>query len=139
VIGNGDITDAVTALERRSSGVAGLMIGRAAMANPWIFTEIAAAFSGTSYSPPSLQDRWQLVRRHCSEEVLARGDERIGMQGMRARLMAYTRGMHDARPLRAILSKVGSLIELDDIIARHLNDAALETDLHGAPFAEARV
>ena len=68
VIGNGDITDAATALERRSSGVAGLMIGRAAMTNPWIFTEVAAAFAGTPYTPPTLQERWQLVRRHCAEE-----------------------------------------------------------------------
>jgi nifR3 family TIM-barrel protein len=129
VIGNGDITDAATALERRSSGVAGLMIGRAAMTNPWIFTEVAAAFAGTPYTPPTLQERWQLVRRHCAEEVTTRGDERIGMQGMRARLMAYTRGMHDARPLRAILSKVGSLVELDDIIARHLDESVTEGDL----------
>lgn len=137
VIGNGDIIDAASALQRRFSGVAGLMIGRAAMANPWIFTEVAAAFESTPYNPPSLEDRWQLVRRHCSEEVLARGDERIGMQGMRARLMAYTRGMHDARPLRAILSKVGSLLELDDIIARHLNDAAVQSDLHEDQVVEA--
>ena len=87
---------------------------------------IAAAFSGTPYTHPTLQERWQLVRRHCAEEVTARGDERIGMQGMRARLMAYTRGMHDARPLRAILSKVGSLVELDDIIAQHLDEAVIE-------------
>ena len=87
---------------------------------------VAAAFAGTPYTPPSLEDRWRLVRRHCSEEVTARGDERIGMQGMRSRLMAYTRGMHDARPLRAVLSKVVSLPELDDIIAGHLDGALPE-------------
>jgi tRNA-dihydrouridine synthase len=137
VIGNGDITDAATALERRSSGVAGLMIGRAAMTNPWIFTEIAAAFAETPYTHPTLQERWQLVHRHCAEEVTARGDERIGMQGMRSRLMAYTRGMHDARPLRAILSKVGSLVELDDIIAQHLKEAASEHENSGTHVVEA--
>jgi len=120
VIGNGDITDAATALRRLSSGVSGLMIGRAAMANPWIFTEVAAALSGKAYMPPTLEDRWKLVRRHCSEEVAERGVEKTAMQGMRARLMAYTRGMPSARPLRASLSSVSSLTELDGIIGSHL-------------------
>lgn len=116
VIGNGDIADGPTALLRRESGVSGLMIGRAAMANPWIFTEIKAAFAGESYAPPTLEDRWNLVRRHCAEEIMARGDEKFAMQTMRSRLMAYTRGMPGARPLRGQLSRVASLLELDDLI-----------------------
>ena len=120
VIGNGDIIDGASALACRDTGVAGLMIGRAAMANPWIFTEVKAAFSGASFVPPTLQERWQLVRRHCAEEVASRSDERIAMQGMRSRLMAYTRGMPGARPLRGHLSTVASLAALDDLIAAHL-------------------
>jgi nifR3 family TIM-barrel protein len=120
VIGNGDIIDAATALRGRDAGVAGLMIGRAAMTNPWIFTEIRAAFENREYHPPSLRDRWSLVRRHCAEEVASRGSERIGMQGMRSRLMAYTRGMPGARPLRSTLSGISSLMELDGVIEQHL-------------------
>lgn len=119
VIGNGDIADAGSALKRSGCGVAGLMIGRAAMANPWIFTEVKHAFEGKSYSPPSLAERWDLVRRHCSEEVARRG-EIHGMHGMRGRLMAYTRGMPAARPLRAALSKVETLTQLEVIIDDHL-------------------
>jgi nifR3 family TIM-barrel protein len=129
VIGNGDITDGATARRRLSSCVSGLMIGRAAMNNPWIFTEIKALLQGTSFSPPSLENKWDLVRRHCREEVLARGDERFAMQAMRSRLMAYTRGMHSARPLRSALSSVASLTELDVIIERHLQDIPDETAL----------
>ncbi len=125
VIGNGDIADGATALLRRKTGVAGLMIGRAAMANPWIFTEVAAALSGSPYTPPTLENRWHLVRRHCVEEVAGRGDERMAMQGMRSRLMAYTRGMPEARPLRSRLSAISSLGELDDLISSHL---ALHSD-----------
>jgi nifR3 family TIM-barrel protein len=122
VIGNGDIADGTTGVLRSASGVAGLMIGRAAMANPWIFTEIKAALRGESFSPPSIEDRWNLVRRHCSEEIASRGNERIAMQGMRSRLMAYTHGMPGARPLRGQLSTVASLAELDDLIAAHLKE-----------------
>ena len=120
VIGNGDITNGATALLRRETGVSGLMIGRAAMVSPWIFTEVAKALVGEPYDPPTLEDRWNLVRRHCVEEVTQRGDERIAMQCMRARLMAYTRGMTAARPLRGHLSTIGSMAELDDLIATHL-------------------
>ena len=129
VIGNGDITDGTTARRRLSSGVSGLMIGRAAMNNPWIFTEIKALLHGTPFSPPSLENKWDLVRRHCREEVLARGDERFAMQAMRSRLMAYTRGMHSARPLRSAISSVASLTELDGIIERHLHVIPDETTL----------
>jgi nifR3 family TIM-barrel protein len=130
VIGNGDIMDGATALLRRQSGVAGLMIGRAAMANPWIFTEVASALAGEPFIPPSMEERWNLVRRHCVEEVAARGDERLAMQGMRARLMAYTRGMSGARPLRAHLSAVSSLVELDEVIALHLEEVPLHQATH---------
>ena len=136
VIGNGDITDGAAALLRRPTGVSGLMIGRAAMANPWIFTEVSAALAGRPYTPPTLEDRWALVRRHCAEEVGLRGDERIGVQGMRGRLMAYTRGMHDARPLRASLSTVASLMELEGIIEGHL--AGEERKMDAATDAKQR-
>jgi nifR3 family TIM-barrel protein len=119
VIGNGDIADGATALERSRCGVAGLMIGRAAMANPWIFTEARRALSGLAYSPPTLEERWELVIRHCREEIAVRG-ETHGVHGMRGRLMAYTRGMPGARPLRGELSSVSSLLELEGIAGRHL-------------------
>lgn len=128
VIGNGDIVDAGSALKRAESGVAGLMIGRAAMANPWIFTEVKHAFGGKAYRPPTLGERWDLVRRHCREEVARRG-EIHGMHGMRGRLMAYTRGMPAARPLRAELSKVETLMQLDGIIESHLETS--RAHLHG--------
>ena len=51
------------------------------------------------------------------------------MQGMRSRLMAYTRGMPAARPLRASLSMVASLMELDGIIERHLQEISEENTL----------
>ena len=126
VIGNGDIADGATALLRRETGVSGLMIGRAAMASPWIFTEVAMALAGRPFDPPTLQDRWNLVRRHCAEEITARGDERIAMQGMRSRLMAYTRGMPAARPLRGHLSTIASLGKLEDLIAVHLAEHLAE-------------
>jgi len=121
VIGNGDIADGATAVRRLATGVSGLMIGRAAMADPWIFSEIRAAMTGKTHEAPSLSERWELIRRHCAEEIAWRGSEPHAMQAMRSRLMAYTRGMHSARSLRGELSRVATLAELEGIITSHLS------------------
>jgi tRNA-dihydrouridine synthase B len=123
VIGNGDIASAEEALmRRRETGVAGIMIGRAAMASPWIFSEIRAALNADRpLPPPSLEERWWLIRDHCSHEILWRRDERMAMRGMRSRLMSYTRGMPGGARLRDRLAHVESLAELEDIAAAHVS------------------
>ena len=122
VIGNGDIASAQDALKRKSeANVAGLMIGRAAMASPWIFSEIRAALvTGTLPTAPTREEKWQLMRDHCSQEITWKHDERSAMKAMRSRLMAYTRGMPGAPRLRHRLARVESLAELEDVAASEL-------------------
>jgi tRNA-dihydrouridine synthase B len=124
VIGNGDISNAADALKHRSeTNVSGLMIGRAAMTNPWIFAEIKAAMdSDGSYRHPTLPERWALVAEHCRLEAQRRGDERRAMHSMRSRLMAYTRGMPGGRHLREKFSQVESVAEVEDIASAHLSE-----------------
>ncbi len=128
VIGNGDIASAHDVKRRRdTAGVAGVMIGRAAMGAPWIFSQ-AKTFLATGEVPPdpALEERWEMVLRHCRLAVARRrhGGERAAMASMRARLMAYTRGMEGGRNLRGQLSHVASLAEMEDIAARHLQECA---------------
>jgi tRNA-dihydrouridine synthase len=115
-------------LERRmATGIRGAMIGRAAMGAPWIFRELKhRAADGSPPSPPSVEEQWALIRRHCRLHAERRGHETSAMHSMRSRLMAYSRGMPDAKALRARFSQVASLAELDDIIAAHL--AAVEAE-----------
>jgi nifR3 family TIM-barrel protein len=122
VIGNGDIASATDALRRRAeTGVAGVMIGRAAMSNPWIFCEIRAALdSSVTFQPPAIEDKWLLICEHCRDEIGRRGEERPAMHSMRSRLMAYTRGMPGGRDLRGKLQFVESLTQLEDIASHHL-------------------
>lgn len=118
VIGNGDIASAADAMEHLFIGVAGLMIGRAAMSNPWIFSEIRSALRGDPLPfEPTLKDRWELIRRHCQEEIQLKKNEAAAMSSMRARLMAYTKRFPGARPLREKISHVSSLKELEALIA----------------------
>ena len=137
VIGNGDIASAQDVRRRRdTTGVAGVMIGRAAMTTPWIFSQTKAYLAiGIVPPAPGLEERWAMVLRHCRLAVARRqhGGERAAMSSMRARLMAYTRGMEGGRNLRGQLSHVSSLTEMEDIAAKHLEDCRmLET-----PFATA--
>ncbi|MBM3857685.1 MAG: tRNA dihydrouridine synthase DusB [Verrucomicrobia bacterium] len=117
VIGNGDIAEAADVLQHLSTGVAGFMIGRAAMTNPWIFSEIRSLLRGDSLPfQPTLEARWELIRRHCREEIELKKNEAAAMSSMRARLMAYTKGFPGARPLREKISKVSSLGELESLL-----------------------
>lgn len=121
VIGNGDIACPEDALLRlRETGVAGLMIGRAAMNRPWLFSQIQAAMRGEPIpADPSLKERWQRVIAHCRAEIAWRGDENFAMRSMRSRLMAYSRGMPQGRHLREALGKVVSLDGLSSIADAH--------------------
>lgn len=131
VIGNGDIASAEDAIRRRrETGVAGLMIGRAAMTNPWIFAEIKAAMNGDreTWQAPTFEDRWALIVEHCRREVARRGGERRAIHGMRGRLMAYSKGMPGGRHLRDRFAKVESVDEVEDLAAEHLASLAAPTE-----------
>lgn len=122
VIGNGDIDSSQVALARwRESGAAGLMIGRAAMNHPWIFREIKSALSGESAPVVTLKDKWSFIEQHCEREIeWWDGREDLAMRAMRARLMAYTRGLPSGARLREKLQQVETLGGVRNIAAAHL-------------------
>jgi nifR3 family TIM-barrel protein len=65
VIGNGDVATAADALAMLAeTGCDGVMIGRGATKNPWIFRQIAARMSGGRVSQPTLDDRRRLILDH---------------------------------------------------------------------------
>jgi tRNA-dihydrouridine synthase B len=126
VIGNGDVASARDVALRRETGVAGVMLGRAAMSAPWVFASIQRYLeTGEITADPPLEKQWEHMVRHCREAAKKSGVERITMQFMRSRLMAYSRGMPEARELRMRFSHVASLAELEDIAAGHISRNAL--------------
>lgn len=65
VIGNGDVQNADDCEHMyRETGAALVMVGRAAYGNPWIFREIACLREGVSYSPPTAEERMEMMLRH---------------------------------------------------------------------------
>ena len=136
VIGNGDIASAGDLERRRTTGIRGAMIGRAAMGAPWIFRELKHRGADGNPPPvPSVEERWALIRRHCQLHAERRGHETSAMHSMRSRLMAYSRGMPDAKALRARFARVASLAELDDVIAAHLTAVETERALQNEAIA----
>ena len=124
VIGNGDLASgADIKLRRDSTSVSGVMIGRAAMANPWIFREAKHYLETGKVLPTvSMEDRWALILRHTHLALASDryGDEIQTMRAMRSRLMAYSRGLPEGKRLRGLFAQVASVMELEDIAAEYL-------------------
>lgn len=122
VIGNGDITGAAdVAKRRRETGIAGVMIGRAAMSAPWIFDQIKHELATGEILPaPELAERWALIQRHCELAVAEWQNENNAIRSMRARLMAYSKGLPNSKALREKFQHVSSLTDIAHIAEEHL-------------------
>ena len=131
VIGNGDITGAPDVVRRREeTGIAGVMIGRAAMSSPWIFQQIKhELLTGELLPPPDLYERWALIQRHCELAVLEWKNEDQAIRSMRARLMAYSKGFPGGKALREKFQHVEALADIERIAAEHLASVAEEAAL----------
>lgn len=121
VIGNGDITCGADA--RRmfdETGCDAIMIGRAALGNPWIFREINHFLdTGTELPVPSHREKVELILEHARMLVESEG-ERHGILMMRRNLACYTRGWPGGNELRKRGMRISTYAELDTLIADFL-------------------
>lgn len=121
VIGNGDIRSAEKVKEiKNANTVSGVMIGRAAMENPWIFKEVTHYLeTGDLLAPITPAEKWELMIRHTRLAIESGryGDELHTMKFMRTRLIAYSRGFPKAKELRASLAKLETREQLEALAA----------------------
>lgn len=124
VVGNGDIASGADLAHRKAStSVSGIMIGRAAMQNPWVFQEAKHYLkTGETLPPLPVEERWPLILRHCRLAVASDryGDERHTIMAMRSRLMAYSKGFPGSKALRKDISQVESILQLEELAGQHL-------------------
>ena len=74
VVGNGDVTDAVSAARMYAhTGCAAVMVGRGALGNPWVFRELACARAGEPFVPPTKAEKKAVVRAHLTRLVETKG------------------------------------------------------------------
>jgi tRNA-dihydrouridine synthase len=106
VIGNGDIHTPADAAEMlRTTGCDGVMIGRAAMKNPWIFRQTAAHLAGRESSLPTIADRRSLIVGHL-RAVAAREPSKFALHKLRKFTGWYTHGLPSGRRLRQQLQSL---------------------------------
>ena len=120
IVGNGDIASPQDVKRaRESTAVSGIMIGRAAMNAPWLFARAKTYLQTGEIAPePTAEERIHFMLRHTRMALDSGhyGNELTTMRAMRARLLAYAKGIPGTKILRPQLSRVASYAELETIL-----------------------
>ncbi len=131
VLGNGDIWSADDALRMvAETGCDGVVVGRGCLGRPWLFGDLAAAFTpspveeraaGTrleTKAEPTLGEVARAFKRHAELLVEFFGDENRACRDIRKHVAWYFKGYAVGGELRASLATSGSLAEIDDLLAQ---------------------
>ena len=117
MIGNGDIftpQDAKRCLEE--TGCDGLMIGRGARGNPWIFKRTAHYLeTGELLAEPTGAEIGEMILRHAQMQVKMKG-EYIGMKEMRKHVAWYTAGLPHSASMRRASNELETLEQLENLL-----------------------
>ena len=133
IFGNGDINSPEKAKKYKNKyGVDGIMIGRSAIGNPWIFNEIKTYIKENKHiKKPSLNDRIETVKKHLDFSIQWKG-ERLGLVEMRRHYTNYFRGMDNFKKhrMKLILSEsknftLEALNEISNIYSKNKELAEL--------------
>lgn len=113
VIGNGDVTDGASAAALlEQTGCDGVMVGRAARGNPWIFSQIAAWLEdGTILPRPDIEEVKQTILYHAQLQLTTKG-EYTAIREMRKHVSWYTSGYPNSARLRQVVNQTESYEEL---------------------------
>ncbi|MCD7743747.1 MAG: tRNA dihydrouridine synthase DusB [Lachnospiraceae bacterium] len=117
VIGNGDIDSPQAAKQMlEETGCDGIMVGRAARGNPWLFHQIQAYLEdGTLLPPPTHDEVKRMMLRHIRMQVAFKG-EYTGIREMRSHISWYTAGFPNSSRLRAAVNQVETQTELETLL-----------------------
>ena len=117
IFGNGDVnTPEKAALMRKKYGVDGVMIGRAAIGNPWIFNEIKHYFkTGQNLSRPNINDRVDACKQHLKHSIEWKG-EILGIAEMKRHYHNYFKGTPHFKDYRIKLVTSNSATEVHELL-----------------------
>lgn len=118
VIGNGDVCSGPDALRMlESTGCDAVMIGRAAMGNPWIFREINHYLTHKEeLPPPDLKEKAEIILEHAKIMAEDIGEDRAILQ-MRKHVAWYVKGMIGSGGIRRRVNKIESFSELENLLS----------------------
>ena len=116
LIANGDVTDFESFLRiKRETGADGVMIGRGAVGNPFLFYEIRERLSGGEYTEPSLDMRRDIALRQLSLAIEEKGEE-IAVREARKQIAQYFKAFRGSAALRAEINRASTLREVESAI-----------------------
>ncbi len=114
VFGNGDVREPEDALRMmKETGCDGVMIGRGATKNPWLFKQIAARMEGSTVAEPTVRDRRDLILSHF-RRVAEREASRFALHKLRKFTGWYTHGLPHGRKLR---QRINELPDVESFLA----------------------
>lgn len=119
VIGNGDVNSPESARQMlEETGCDGVMIGRAARGNPWIFRRILTYMeTGEDSGKPDRKQVAEMILRH-AQMLLAYKGEYTGMREMRKHIAWYTAGFPHSSKLRAKTNEISTMEELRELLTK---------------------
>ena len=117
IFGNGDVDTPQKALEMKNRyGVDGVMIGRAAIGQPWIFREIKHFLAtGTELPPATLEERVNYCREHLLQSIAWKGPV-LGILEMRRHYTNYFKGIPNIKHYRNLLVTMDGMEELEAVL-----------------------
>ncbi|MBO4495150.1 MAG: tRNA-dihydrouridine synthase [Clostridiales bacterium] len=144
--GNGDVKDGASAIRMlEETGADGVMVGRAAQGNPWVFTEIKTALSaeaeaarattlqdgaktveaakattGTSAFAPDRKTRVEVIRRHLIG-LCGQLGETTGVKEMRAQIAFYLKGGRGTAEIKNRLMMANTVSEVEALLSEYQN------------------
>jgi tRNA-dihydrouridine synthase B len=126
VLGNGDVVTAADIVRmRQHTGCAGIMVGRGAFGNPWLFRDGQALVAGHPLPPPpTAAERFSVALDHARLAIRLQGDTRKTVVEFRKHLGWYTKGLHGAGELRQRLFQIESIAEAEAIFLEYLEPVA---------------
>lgn len=103
-------------------GVDGIMIGRAAIGNPWIFREIQHFLKTGKYLPePNIKERIEMCIRHLQESVALYG-ERFGLIIMKKHYSGYFKKIRNGKKLRMEIMNKNNMRDIISVLNRFTNE-----------------
>lgn len=117
VIGNGDIVSPESAKQMLDeTGCDGIMVGRAARGNPWIFHEIVVYLAtGAIPERRSREEVREMMLRHARMQIEYKGDF-VGIREMRKHISWYTAGYPGSARLRGAINQIETYEELEQLL-----------------------
>ncbi len=119
VIGNGDIDSPEKAIEYKSRyGVDAIMVGRAAIGNPWLFQQIKDYFYGRPVTIPSYEERVRTVLEQLEMAKEEKGERRAVCE-MRSQYAGYFKGLYNFKPVRMKLVEAQTIAECASLFSMY--------------------